>query len=131
MAQLALVDVASPKPAPGTAHALTFFAAGSAKPKGSHKPFVYQGPDGKHRASMAGDSAEEKGWRATVATAALAAMKGAGLQPLAGCVDLELAFIIGPRPKDHYLRGQVRASAPPRPGKKPDYDKLARSVGTP
>jgi Holliday junction resolvase RusA-like endonuclease len=127
-AQLALVRDDAP-PAPGSTRALVFFAAGAAKPKGSHKPWVYRGKDGKHRASQAGDSPEEKGWRATVAAAAVAAMRSAGLRPLEGCVDLELAFIIGPRPKDHFLRGQVRASAPPRPGKKPDYDKLARSVG--
>lgn len=127
IAQLALVD--APAPAQGSTQALVFFAAGSAKPKGSHKPFVYRGRDGKHRASMAGDSPQEKGWRATVATAALAAMQAGRLSPLQGCVDLELAFFVGPRPKAHILRGHVRAEAPPCPGKKPDYDKLARSVG--
>jgi Holliday junction resolvase RusA-like endonuclease len=127
-AQLALVRDDAP-PMVGSARALVFFAAGVAKPKGSHKPFVYRGKDGKHRATMAGDSPDEKGWRATVSEAAHAAMRAAGLRPLAGCVDLELAFYIGGRPKGHFLRGHVRGDAPPRPGKKPDYDKIARSVG--
>lgn len=121
--------LATPAPIVRSAGALTFFAAGSAKPKGSHKPFVYQGGDGKHRASMAGDSPEEKGWRATVATAALAAMRAANLRPLSCCVDLHLVFIIGPRPKSQIGKHGVKPGSPSRPGKKPDYDKLARSVG--
>lgn len=127
LSQLQLLE--APRPAAGSAQALVFFAAGAAKPKGSHKPFVYRGKDGKHRASMAGDSPDEKGWRSTVAGAALEAMRAARLRPLSGCVELHLEFYLGPRPKKHLLGGHVRGDAPPRPGKKPDYDKLARSVG--
>lgn len=99
-------------------YSLTFFAAGVARPKGSHN--VYNG-------RPVGASKGEPAWRATVALAAAAAMRGR--PPLEGCVRTMLEFYSA-RPRSHYTKGgKLKASAPPAPGKKPDWDKIARSVG--
>jgi Holliday junction resolvase RusA-like endonuclease len=110
--------------APSRTRALTFFAAGTPRPKGSHKAFVVNG-----RAILAGMGKDEKGWRATVTAAASDAMRTAGVAPLEGCVDVLLEFY-DQRPKGHFrTNGQLKADAQPRPTKAPDADKLMRSVG--
>lgn len=103
---------------------LTFFAAGTPRPKGSHKAFVVNG-----RAILAGMGKDEKGWRATVTGCASDAMKAAGVAPLEGCVEVLLEFY-EQRPKSHLrTNGQLKPNAQPRPTKAPDADKLMRSVG--
>lgn len=121
---LELPIVGAPAPAVGTTAALTFFAAGTPRPKGSHRAFVVNG-----RAVMAGMGKDERGWREKVTAAARDSMAAARLAPLEGCVEVLLEFY-ELRPKSHLRsNGQVKPSAQPRPTKAPDADKLMRSVG--
>lgn len=108
--------------------AVTFFAAGVARPKGSHRAFVVPGKGGaRARAVMAGMGKDEKGWRGAVSSAAHEAM--ARLAPFEGGVVLELEFYTQ-RPKGHFrTNGELRPLVQPRPTRAPDADKLARSVG--
>lgn len=103
---------------------VSFFAAGMAKPKGSHKALLIGG-----RARLAPASSGERGWRATVANAAAQAMRTERVLPLACCVEVHMAFY-SPRPASHRsAKGDVKPGRPPRPPTAPDADKLARSVG--
>lgn len=103
---------------------VSFFAAGTAKPKGSHKAMLIAG-----HARLAPASAGERGWRAAVSNAAAAAMRAERVQPLEGCVEVHMAFY-SQRPTSHRsARGDVKPGRPPRPPTAPDADKLARSVG--
>lgn len=103
---------------------VVFFAAGTAKPKGSHKAMLIAG-----KARLAPASAGERGWRAAVASAAAAAMRAERVLPLACCVEVHMAFY-SPRPSSHMsAKGHVKPGRPPRPPTAPDADKLARSVG--
>ncbi len=103
---------------------VVFFAAGVARPKGSHKALLIGG-----HARLAPASGQEKGWRASVASAACEAMRAAGVGPIDGCVSLLLEFY-SPRPKSHTRKnGAIKTGVQPRPTTAPDADKLARSVG--
>ena len=120
--------LAEPSPLAGTTKAITFFAAGTPRPKGSHRAFVVQS-QGRARAVMAGMGKDEKGWRETVTARAREAMAAAGVAPLEGCVEVLLEFF-EQRPKGHYrTNGELKPGAQRRPTKAPDWDKLARSVG--
>lgn len=110
--------------APTPLGALVFFAAGSPKPKGSHKAFVIAG-----RARIAPASSGERGWREVVTAAARDAMERAGVAPLECAVEVLMEFF-DQRPKGHFrANGQLKPNAQARPTKAPDWDKLARSVG--
>jgi Holliday junction resolvase RusA-like endonuclease len=103
---------------------VTFFAAGTAKPKGSHRAMLIGGA-----ARIAPASAGERGWRAAVSNAAAAAMRAARVLPLDCAVEMHLEFYSA-RPKSHYrTNGALKPTAPARPTSAPDADKLARSVG--
>lgn len=69
-------------------------------------------------------------WRNAVAARAREAM--AGRAPLAGPLELDVAFVFA-RPKAHYRTGkragELKASAPIYCDKRPDLDKLVRAVG--
>lgn len=108
-----------------TADAVTFFVAGSPKPKGSHRAFVVRG-----RAVVAPASTGERAWRDRVTDCARMAM--AGREPLEGPVEIRLEFYTL-RPKGHYrTRKGVTERRPGvqlRPTSAPDGDKLWRSVG--
>lgn len=104
--------------------ALVFFAAGTPRPKGSHRAFVVKG-----RAVMAGMGKDERGWRDNVTAAARDAMTAAGVGPLECAVDVLMEFY-EQRPKSHFrANGLLKPNAQARPTKAPDWDKLARSVG--
>lgn len=101
---------------------VTFFAAGIAKPKGSHRAFIAGG-----RAVIAPASTGEKGWRQVVNSAAHDAMNGRA--PFEGCLTVLMEFY-ELRPRGHYRQnGQLKHDVQPAPRKAPDWDKLARSVG--
>lgn len=98
---------------------LRFFALGKPEPQGSAKAFL---PKGWTRPVVTSDNAKNKGWRRTVALAALDAL-GPGPRPAfsAGVpVRLELAFRL-PRPKTLKGVGVLHRT-------RPDLDKLVRSV---
>jgi Holliday junction resolvase RusA-like endonuclease len=104
--------------------AVTFFAAGTARPKGSHKALLIAG-----HARLAPESSGERGWRHVVNDAALRAMHAARLAPLDCPLEMHLVFYSA-RPKSHYrTNGALKPNAPARPTSAPDADKLARSVG--
>lgn len=52
----------------------------------------------------------------------------AGRPPLEGPVEVHFVFRF-PRPQSHYRRAGLRHGLPVAPGKKPDWDKVARSTG--
>lgn len=102
---------------------ISFFAAGTAKPKGSYKSIKIGG-----EARTVPASKGEGSWRAVVATAAVAAMRQERVLPLQGCVEVHFEFY-SPRPRAHLrTSGAVKPGSPPRPPTAPDADKLARSV---
>jgi Holliday junction resolvase RusA-like endonuclease len=119
-------EIYAPREAQDRPVEITFFAAGKPRPKGSHKAFVIKGTN---RAALMGMGKDEKGWRATVSAAAMAAMGEAHVGPIDGCVELLLEFF-EQRPKGHFrANGELKPGMQPRPTKAPDWDKLARSVG--
>jgi crossover junction endodeoxyribonuclease RusA len=76
------------------------------------------------------DNKRTKPWREAVAAEAAAAMNGAGMWSCPVSAHVEFHF---PRPKSHYRTGahadELRADAPAYVDKKPDLDKLLRSIG--
>lgn len=105
---------------------LTFTAWGNAAPKGSAKGLVVTSKaTGKARAVVTHDNSRTKGWQQTIAEAAGRALDeipfGAGMwatEPIRLLVVFYLA-----RPKSLGKKTNVHHT------KKPDLDKLARSVG--
>lgn len=116
-----------------SAPAISFFVAGTPRPKGSHRAFVVRG-----RAVVAPASSGERSWRDRVTAAAHDAMRGRA--PLEGPVAVWMEFF-SMRPRSHYrIRKGVRLEDLPfdalirpgmqvRPTSAPDGDKLWRSVG--
>jgi len=97
---------------------IQFFVPGQPGTKGSARAFVVRG-----RAIITNDSRKAKPWAAAVSAAAHEAM--GGNPPMQGPVRVSLCFYL-PRPKSHYLRGQLRTDAPAYCPKRPDLDKLTR-----
>jgi crossover junction endodeoxyribonuclease RusA len=94
-----------------------FFVPGDPKPKGSLRIF---GP-GK----FIPDSTGMLEWCHRITEAAKATITRRGVE---GPLSVSLRFSLR-RPKGHFGKGgAVRPSAPARPAKKPDIDKLARAV---
>jgi len=120
---------------------VSFFAAGKARPKGSHRSFVVRG-----RAVLTGTGRDEASWRATVSAVAADAMQAHELPPLEGPIAVVLEFFTM-RPKGHFRKPRkgfvcphgsecvhqcgpvLKPDAPVRPTSAPDGDKLWRSVG--
>jgi Holliday junction resolvase RusA-like endonuclease len=97
---------------------ISFFVAGLPQTKGSTKGFVGRSKKtGKLRAFLTNDNVKNKGWAALVAWEA---RKVAPPKPYAGPVYLGLTFRLKKpkRPKHSFYHIT-----------KPDWDKLARSVG--
>jgi crossover junction endodeoxyribonuclease RusA len=71
-------------------------------------------------------------WRIAVAYAATLAMRELDLEPLAGPLELDVAFVFG-RPRSHFgtgrNAGRLKPSAPMFCDKRPDLDKLVRAIG--
>lgn len=97
---------------------LSFVVWGVAQPKGSAKAFI---PKGWNRAVVTSDNPKNKGWQQLVAEACGRARDEAGASLLDGPVRLRVAFYL-PRPKSLPKRVEHHI-------KKPDLDKLVRSVG--
>lgn len=103
--------------------AVTFFCAGTPRPKGSLR---YLGQSKAGKPILAGMGKGEGTWRACVSQAAHEAMGDHA--PFDVPVSLRLEFFT-PRPKGHYRKdGSVKPDAPRFPAKAPDWDKVARSV---
>jgi Holliday junction resolvase RusA-like endonuclease len=104
---------------------LTFTAVGEPAPAGSKRAFVVNG-----RARMVESSKKVRPWWQAVAGAAQEAI-GEDWEPLLGPVLVEIVFFIK-RPGYHYGTGRnagvLRANAPMFVDKKPDVDKLERTV---
>lgn len=77
-----------------------------------------------------GNRAQLEPWRASVAAAATAAMRGRA--PLDGPLELDVAFMFG-RPRAHFRTGrhagELKPSAPIYRDQTPDLDKLVRAIG--
>lgn len=106
---------------------IQFGVPGIPQPRGSKRAMPNRAGG---RPLMVDTNAKSKPWMATVASAASSAMEGRPL--LDGPLVLDVAFYF-PRPKSHYRTGKnshlLRADAPGWHDKKPDCDKLVRSIG--
>jgi Holliday junction resolvase RusA-like endonuclease len=101
-----------------------FFVPGVPQPAGSKRAFPYRKGDGRLGVRVADDAKHGKDWRVAVAWAAEVAHPA---PPLEGPLWLAVTFIL-PRPKGHFGKRGLRASAPPRPIVKPDATKLLRAL---
>ena len=99
---------------------IAFWVPGIPAPGGSKKVFVI---NGKARLVDAAGQ-RNKDWRSAVALACRVAYQG---KPLAGPLRVTMTFYM-PRPKSHYGKNGLRASAPDYPTTRPDTLKLARST---
>ncbi len=97
---------------------MTFVVYGIAQPQGSTRAFV---PKGWTRPIITSDNPQNKGWRQLVAEGASRALADQGGTLLETPVRLSVSFFL-PRPKS--LPKRVAAHV-----KRPDLDKLLRSVG--
>lgn len=105
---------------------ISFFCPGECKTKGSFRALVSKSTG---RAFLIPTS-KDKAWQQRVSLFAAQAM--AGHPPATDCaVNLHATFFLE-RPKAHYRTGshadELRDDAPKRPFRKPDRDKLERSV---
>ena len=98
---------------------IRFFVPGVPQPGGSKKAFVIGG-----KARVVEDAKRNKDWRAVVALAAIEAHRAG---PLDGPLRLSLEFTM-PRPKGHYGKQGVKASAARYHTTRPDTTKLIRST---
>jgi len=107
---------------------LRFFLPGLPAPAGSHRAFPLRRKDGSLGVAVAPDSRRLRDWVNLVRLKAAQCWRH---PPLRGAVCIRLRFLL-PRPKAHYRtgrhQGQIKASAPRWPVKRPDVDKLARAV---
>lgn len=104
-----------------------FFVAGQVAAKGSLKPFMFAGKDGRTHVRMTEQLRKTKPWMASVTAAAHEAMAGRALfekQPLH--VTAVFAF---PRPASHFGARGLKPNAPIAPVAPPDLDKLMRAIG--
>lgn len=100
--------------------AVRFFVEGEPLPKGSMRAFM---PRGGRFPVVTNDSPKTKPWQMSV-TAAVAA-QGASFESAPVCVELTFYFR---RPKGHFGKKGLLASAPKHPAKKPDLDKCVRLI---
>lgn len=104
----------------------TFHVPGMPSTKGSTRSFY--SPKAKRVVTMADNREEQKAWEARVALTA----RQSGAPFVTGIpIGIHVTFFI-PRPKGDYRTGkhagELRATAPAAPAKKPDVDKLLRAV---
>jgi Holliday junction resolvase RusA-like endonuclease len=107
---------------------LRFFVYGIPKPGGSKRAFAFmrkKGPKaGRLGVAVTDDAGEgNKNWRASIAHTAGPLVK----EIFTGSISLTVVFYM-PRPKGHFGKRGLLASAPRRPAKKPDLLKLARCL---
>lgn len=96
-------------------------------PQGSHRAFVVNG-----RAVVTQDNKKTKPWRQEVTAAALNVIAELpGFEPYVGPVHVGVTFTM-PRPGYHFRSGarshELKPNAPTFVDKKPDTDKLLRSI---
>jgi crossover junction endodeoxyribonuclease RusA len=104
---------------PLTGNDVAFFCAGIPAPKGSTRSFMARG-----RIVTKNANERTKPWQSAIGWSAAQA----GLTPAGGPVSLAMTFYM-PRPKGHHrANGEVKPSAPAKPDRKPDLDKLVRCV---
>jgi Holliday junction resolvase RusA-like endonuclease len=105
---------------------VAFVVDGTPAPQGSKTV----GRSGAGASFVREDNPALEPWRNAVAARAREAM--AGRAPLAGPLELDVAFLFA-RPKGHYRTGRyvgrLKPSAPMYCDKRPDLDKLVRAVG--
>lgn len=102
---------------------IAFWAPGQPQGKGSAKGFFNPKLG---RVLITNDNAKAKPWAAVITLAAEAARSGR--PTLDGPVEVQLRFQVQ-RPKAHFnTRGELRATAPRFCSKKPDADKITRTV---
>lgn len=106
---------------------LQIHVVGVPAPQGSHRAFVVKG-----RAVVTQDNKRTRPWRQDVTAAVVNAMaEVAGFEPYTGPVRVTVDFFM-PRPRYHFRTGkranELRPDAPGHVDKKPDVDKLARSI---
>lgn len=101
---------------------ITIRVVGNPRPGGSKRAFT---PKGWTRPVITEDCAKSKEWRTDVKRAASEAMNGRMM--LEGALSLCVVFLL-PRPKGHFGKRGLRASAPSYPVTKPDATKLLRST---
>lgn len=106
---------------PGPAE-VTFFVPGIPKPGGSKRGFVNPKTG---RVMVTEDCLRSKDWRAVVALKAAEVM--GERDPMAGPLSARFVFLFL-RPKGHYGKRGLRASAPAYPTGRPDTTKLLRST---
>lgn len=99
---------------------ITFAVNGMPGTKGSVRAFMSRSTG---RAMIVNDSRKAAPWAALVSYAARQAMRG--IEPFDGPVSVEIDFYL-PRPKSHYGKRGLKASAPAFPAVKPDGDKMLR-----
>lgn len=103
---------------------VSFFVPGQPQTQGSKRGIVHPHTGRVMLLEQAGQKL--KSWRAAITDAAIEAM--AGRDPIQGAVELSVYFYFA-RPKSHFrTNGELKASAPARPAKRPDLDKLTRAV---
>ena len=102
---------------------VSFFVPGHPISKGSMRAFKL--PNGAV-ISTASNASSLKPWEATIRS--IAAKEISGFLPPENAIRIELSFYLQ-RPKGHFKKsGEVSEKAPRFPAKKPDVDKLCRSV---
>ena len=104
---------------------LTFIAWGVAAPKGSAKGFAVpvEGKPGKFRAVVTHDNSRTKGWQQTIAEAAGRALQAADPSTFVGDAPVRLLVVF------YLARPKALGKRVAHHTKKPDLDKLTRSVG--
>jgi Holliday junction resolvase RusA-like endonuclease len=101
---------------------IRFRVVGLPKPKGSMRPFISK-TDGKTYAKH--DNPDTVSWATRVTEEALAHRPAEGCW--SGPCAVTLTFQL-PRPKGHFGKHGLKASAPKYPITKPDLDKLSRNI---
>ena len=102
---------------------IEFFVPGKAEPAGSKRAFMRPG---MKFPIVTDDNPKAKGWQKDIKSYAGVAMLGKG-SLLDGPLAVSFTFIMA-RPKGHYGKNGVLASAPAYPMVRPDALKLGRAV---
>lgn len=103
---------------------IRFTVPGVPQTAGSKRGFPLKMPDGKLRVRVVDDNPKSRDWKTAVTQTAAENYRG----ELIECpVALELVFDLV-RPKGHFGKRGLLASAPGHPAVKPDVLKLARAV---
>lgn len=107
---------------------IQFFVHGIPQPKGSMNSFI--NPRTNKIVSVFGSKESRPKlacWAACIKAEASVAVTKIGWLPLDAPIELEAVFVL-PRPKGHYGRHGLKPTAPKWQTKKPDLDKLLRTL---